>query len=595
MTGVVLLVLAVAWPLALATILATSAVFRGTLKDATWWSWLVTLAPTPALAAALATAEGARLELPWLLLGSVWEIDPARRALLAAAAMVWLLAGLQMRTRFFEGAHRTSLQLGWLLAMTGNVAAMLVQDVAGFYTFFALMSFSAYLLVVHTRTADALSAARVYVAMTVLGEVLILSGLLIATRGLSSPLLVDVPAAIATSSYAGIATLCLWMGFGVKTAVVGLHLWLPGAYTHAPPPVSAVLGGAMINAGVLGILTTLPLGTISLPTLGEFIIVMGLTGAFGGALVGMTQRASVTVLGYSSISQMGLLMVPIGAALHSPSIAPLAIGAVTLFAVHHGLAKASLFLGVDTARRSGRFSRVLVVSLCALVGASLAGAPFTSGAAAKLATKTALYDVASVWPWLGTALSLAAAGTTLLVVRALWCLAHETTEDAVLSSWPVGWLSSVGLVALGVWWLDLPSAAPSWPGAVWSDAVSLVWPIALALLTAGAAAWASSQQLLPSWRVPSGDLLVLLRALWRWVRAWGNAIGSDAGDPARSSASSTVGSDDGVSATAAVRSLRSRVRVEHPAKADDALRSVAPIVFGVLVVMALLLFQLGVS
>ncbi len=595
MIGVVLLVLTVAWPLALATMLATSAVFRGTLQDASWWSWLVTLAPIPALIAALGATQGIRLELPWLLLGSVWEIDPARRALLAAAALVWILAGLHMRTRFVDGTHRTSLQLGWLLAMTGNVAAMLVQDVAGFYTFFALMSFSAYLLVVHTRTDDAFAAGRVYVAMTVFGEVLILSGLLIATRGLSSPLLTDVPVAIATSSHAAIATLCLWMGFGVKTAVVGLHFWLPGAYTHAPPPVAAVLGGAMINAGVLGMLSTLPLGTVSLPTLGAFIIVVGLTGAFGGALVGIMQHASVTVLGYSSISQMGLLMVPIGAALHTPSIAPLAIGAVTLFAVHHGLAKASLFLGVDTARGSDRFSRVLVVSLCALVGASLAGAPFTSGAAAKLVTKYALYDVASVWPWLGTALSLAAAGTTLLVVRALWCLAHETAEGEVVSSWPVGWLMSVGLVVLGVWSLGLPSAAPAWPGAEWLDAVSLMWPIALALVLVGAAAWASSQRLLPLWRVPSGDLLVPLRALWHWVRAQGTGIGRDPSERAKSGASPTLSGAVAAPVIVALQSLRARVRVEHPARADDALRSVAPIVFGVLVVMLLLLFRFGAS
>ncbi len=595
MMAELLVLLAVAWPLSLATILT----LRRSIWGATAWSWAVALAPVPALVAAIGVPDGVSVELSWLLLGSRWEIDAARRALLAAAALVWLLAGWQMRTRFANETHRTSLQLGWLLAFAGNAGVMLVHDVAGLYAFFALMSFSAYPLVVHTRTAEAMSAGRVYLAMTVLGEVLILSGLLIATRGLVSPQLSDLPRALAESSQAGLAIFCLWTGFGVKTAVAGLHLWLPGAYTYALPPVSAVLGGAMINAGVLGLLLTIPLGTVSLTTLGAVVLYVGLLGAFGAAIVGVSQRMSTTVLGYSSISQMGLLMIPLGAALHTPAIAPAAGAAITLFAVHHGLAKASLFLGVDIARRSNMVNRAVLLSLLLFVGASLSGAPLTSGAAAKLATKYALADIANIWPWLSSALSLAAMGTTLLVLRAVWCLAKETSnqetteatsDSTATSAVPLAWFLSVALVLTGVWWLPLPDAARAWPGASAGDAVSLLWPIVLGVALAGAAAWASARHFLPRWHVPAGDLLVPVSALARVLQTVSLRVAHAAESLLRGSSplnenESSPGTGNAL--VRALRNVRSRLRVEQPSESDAALRSFAPIAFAALIVATL--------
>ncbi len=623
MIGELLVLLCVAWPLTLAVTLAC----RRQLATGVLWSWLVVCAPVPALVAALSVPDAVRVELTWLLLGGVWEVDNARRALLAAAALVWLLAGWQMRSRFVNETHRMSLQLAWLLALTGNIGVMLVHDVAGLYAFFALMSFSAYPLVVLTRTPEALAAGRVYLSFTVLAEVLILCGLLIGSSGEVSPQLSDLPVALAASSFTTIASLCLWTGFGVKTAVAGLHLWLPGVYTHAPPPVAAVLGGAMINAGVLGLLVTLPLGAASLPTLGATIVAVGVVGALGAAFVGVTQRSSTTVLGYSSISQMGLLMIPLGAALHTPKIAPAAVAAITLFAVHHGLAKASLFLGVDVAQRSSRASRPLVLTLLMLVGASLAGAPFTSGAAAKLATKYALTDVASTWPWLTTVLSLAAAGTTVLVLRAVFCLAEETSfrsvgdaapsrepghgttggkagravpPDMMTSRWPVSWVLSVALVAIGIWWLPLGDAPRAWPGSSASDAVALLWPVALGCALFFAARWVAARGFLPNWRVPAGDLLVPVSALSRSARALIYKLGHATGRvlSVRGERDADARADARPDATRASGTIahlwhdvRTRWRVKQPHKADSALRSVAPILFGALIVAVLLLLQ----
>ncbi len=591
MMSELLVLLAVAWPLTLAATVA----LRRSISATPAWSWVVCLAPIPALVAAIGVPDAVSVELPWLLLGSRWEIDSTRRALLIAAALVWLLAGWQMRARFTHDTHRTSLQIGWLLALTGNFGVMLVHDVAGLYAFFALMSFSAYPLVVLSRSAKALAAGRVYLAMTVLGEVLILSGLLIASRGLTSPQLADLSITLGDSPYAAYASLCLWTGFGVKTAVVGLHMWLPGAYTHAPPPVSAVLGGAMINAGVLGLLVTLPLGAMSFTKLGTVMIGAGLLGAFGAAVVGVTQRSSATVLGYSSISQMGLLMIPLGAALHTPSIAPAAIAAITLFAVHHGLVKASFFLGVDVARQSNAVSRRLVLVLLLLVGASLAGAPLTSGAAAKLATKYALADVATTWPWLINALSLAAAGTTVLVLRAVWCLSKEPTNPEAAEAgveWPAGWLLSLVLVLTGVWWLPLPEVARAWPGASAGDAVSLLWPIALGVALAGAAMWASTQRLLPRWQVPVGDVLAPLSVLGSGMHAMVLRVAQIAESfmPGGAAQGNQPGSPrTGVVIAQTWRDIRSRLRVDQPGKADATLRSVAPIVFAALIIVVLIL------
>ena len=85
-----------------------------------------------------------------------------------------------------------------------------------------------------------------------------------------------------------------------------LHVWMPLTYSAAPIPAAAVLSGAAVKAGVIGLIRFLPFDT-ALPGWGEALAAVGLFSAFYGVAIGITQPNPKTVLAYSSVSQMGLL------------------------------------------------------------------------------------------------------------------------------------------------------------------------------------------------------------------------------------------------------------------------------------------------
>src|SRR5690606_33576941 len=138
----------------------------------------------------------------------------------------------------------------FLAALAGNLLLLAALDVIVFYLGFALMSFAAYGLVVHEGDARARHAGRYYIAMVVLGEICVISGLrLLASRG--AVWFASMQAAVLAGA-AGRSNLIIGLlvvGFGIKAGVFGLHFWLPLAHPVAPAPASAVLSGAMIKAG----------------------------------------------------------------------------------------------------------------------------------------------------------------------------------------------------------------------------------------------------------------------------------------------------------------------------------------------------------
>ena len=487
---------------------------------------LVPLAALPALLLALFNEPGAVVHLEWILLGTTLGVTEITRVFLLFTSLLWLAAGIYARGYLQDDPRRPRFELLWLLTLSGNLLLILALDVISFYAGFALMTFAAYGLVIHTGKAVALHAGRVYLAMAVLGEGLILVGLFLASNQTGAglqPQLADLPAAVAEFGQRDLLIALLWLGFGIKAGLPLLHLWLPLAHPVAPVPASAVLSGAMIKAGLLGWLHTLPIGLLSMPEWSATMIGAGLLAAFGAAFLALHQQHPKTVLAYSSISQMGLITVGVGMAMQAPDLRPLLVAAVAVYALHHGLSKGALFLGVGIARHPGRLAGPLLWLLLALPALSLAGV-MTSGVVAKLGLKAALDTQMALpdwWAHLPRLLELAAVGTTLIMARYLWLLRSENQGDrAPAASW-AGWLillaAGPALIFLpGHWGLADRSAITA------SDWISLTWPV----LAGTAAALIASRTLKP-WPIPPGDLLALITprpetmaAISAWILAW---------------------------------------------------------------------------
>jgi formate hydrogenlyase subunit 3/multisubunit Na+/H+ antiporter MnhD subunit len=493
--------------LALALLGPAASAFRA---RATGWAVAAAL---PALALAFAKPFEARIEL--MLLGARFGVNPGNAPFLLLAGSLWLAATWFARHYMAHAPHAERYHLFHRLAMTGNFGLILAQDLATFYFFFALMSLSSYPLVIHDGRTVSRRAGRVYLALALLGEVVQFAAFsaIAAHAGAwtfdaARAALIDAPHRL------GLMALLL-AGFGIKAALVPLHVWLPLAHPVAPTPASAVLSGSMIKAGLLGWLNLLPLGAVAAPAHGEVLIVAGLIGVFGAALVGVAQRQPKAVLAYSSISQMGLMILAVGIGLARPEAMKYVFPAVVLYALHHALAKGALFLGVGMASGAprGRRGRAWLWIGMLLPALALAGFPLSSGAAAKVFLKAAAAQAPGEWSErLSALLSLGAVGTTLLMARFMWMLRGKIARDpdghhALARGIWVPWLLLIALVLALPWWLAFrlaPDKAAS--AAAIEYALPFLWPVLAGAAVAGMAAGVA-RRAIPE--VPQGDLLAV--------------------------------------------------------------------------------------
>ena len=463
-------------------------------RDRLWWT--PALGALPALGAALLVPLDTRLEIPWLLLGTVLELDATGRVFLSFSAILWTVAGVHGASTLRGTAGAGRFRTLFLLALAGNLLLILGQDLVSFYTGFSLMGIAAYGLVAHGGSAEARRAGRVYLTMTVAAELALFCALVLIAHQAGG--LTPTPAQLTGLDDLTMALLVL--GLGIKAGLVPLHLWVPLAYPAAPAAAAAVLSGAMSKVALLGWLRFLPLGQAASPGWGALLLLLGLASLVVALPVGLVQSDPRAVLAYSSIAKAGLLALTLGLVLMEPALAPTAVAALALYAAHHGLVKGALFLGVEL-RQQSRLPTLVLAGL-AFLALAMAGAPLTSGAVAKYGIKAPLD--ATAWAWLGAFAAASATAMALLMARFMWSAWRIPYTPAHAGTWPLfAWSILITLVALFPFVLGPPAA--------W---MANLLPVAAALLIALPFALAAQRR--PSLfrplagQVPPGDLLTLI-------------------------------------------------------------------------------------
>lgn len=349
-----------------------------------------------------------------------------------------------------------------------------------FYLFFSVLSLAAYGLVLHDRTASAQRAGRVYIVLAMLGEVALLVAFILADTLSQTLQFGDIRAALATSAWRNAVLAGLLIGFGIKLGLVPAHVWLPLAHPEAPTPASAVLSGIIVEAGVIGFIRFLPLDGAASAGWAGVLIALGLVTAYFGVVVGLMQADAKVILAYSTLSQMGLVVTVLASGMCEGSARTATIDAATLYAAHHGLAKAALFLGVGLAGRSARPSGPVMI-LTTFTALAIAGLPLSGGALAKLAIKTPLGEGTVAW-----LVTLSAVGTTMLMLRFLWALTQlPEREPSESRAWGllIPWFAMAAAAVATPWILfpqlsGHPSAYAAFPANLWAA----LWPILVALV-----------------------------------------------------------------------------------------------------------------
>jgi len=294
--------------------------------------------------------------------GVNFALDPLGALFVAVTAVVGLAASCYSVGYSAHGqpSRTTTGTLPLFLATLLLVPA--AASVATFMVAWELMALSSLLLVAseHRRRAETRDAAQWYAAMTHIGAAAILLGLVLLAAHTGGQTFATMAAHRDRLSVTvrSVVFLLVLVGFASKAGAVPLHVWLPRAHPEAPSPVSALMSGAMVNLGIYGIIR------VGNDLLGGgavwwwwLVLALGAASALFGALHAATSTDLKRLLAYSTVDNMGLVLIGVGAAGALARGGYSLLGALAMLGalfhlVNHSLYKGCLFLGAGAVQHA---------------------------------------------------------------------------------------------------------------------------------------------------------------------------------------------------------------------------------------------------
>ena len=229
------------------------------------------------------------------------------------------------------------------LLMLGGMNGVLISgDIFNLFVFFELASIASYALVAYGNKAEEMEASFKYMAMGVMGSLFILLGIAFLYSNTSTLNMADlsqVLAAQGTNKAVIFASILFILGFGIKSAIVPFHAWLADAYPAAPAPVSAMLAGVVTKSLGIYSLCRIFFNVFGVnPLFLNLLMFLGTVSIIIGGLLALGQTDLKRMLGYSSISQVGYIVLGLGIG------TPLGILGALFHIFNHSMFKSLLFL-----------------------------------------------------------------------------------------------------------------------------------------------------------------------------------------------------------------------------------------------------------
>ncbi len=283
-----------------------------------------------------------------------------------------------------------------LLVFAGLAGITVTGDAFNLFVFLEISSLASYAVISMGSDRRALNAAFQYLVMGTIGATFILIGigfLYMMTGTLNMIDLAERLPAVSETRTVRAGFAFLTVGIGLKLALFPLHLWLPNAYAYAPSAVTAFLAATATKVAVYALLRFLleifgvQFSLQAMP-LDLILMVLGLAGIVSASLVAVFQQNVKRMLAYSSVAQIGYMMLGIGLA------STTGVTAAILHVFNHALMKGALFLalgavayriGSVTLRDFAGLGRRMPWTMAAIVigGLSLIGVPPTVGFVSK--------------------------------------------------------------------------------------------------------------------------------------------------------------------------------------------------------------------
>ena len=327
-------------------------------------------------------------------------VDDLSRVVLFCAGFVGLaslLVGDTMLKDPEEKYNFINLLMGALAGLNGVI---MVQDMFTLYLFLEITAVASFILISFKRDPDGLEAAFKYLILSVVASVLMLSSIAMLLMIAGDTSFAAINAVILTAPHNAFFMLAMGLfmcGLFIKGGIIPFHGWLPDAYSAAPAPVSVLLAGIVTKTvGVYALIRVVTLVFVFDSPIKYLILFVGAVSIVVGALAAMGQKDFKRMLAYSSISQVGYIVIGLG------SGTPLGIFGAIFHLLNHSIFKSLLFVNAaaveeqtgsrDMDSMSGLAAKMPVTGVTSVIAClSAAGIPPLSGFWSKLIIIIALW------------------------------------------------------------------------------------------------------------------------------------------------------------------------------------------------------------
>lgn len=280
----------------------------------------------------------------------------------------------------------------FMILVTGMNGVVVTGDIFNLFVFMEIALLAALALVAFGGRAHEFEASFKYAVMTSVSASLVLIAIAVVYSSASALTMATVARNLAEKS----PFIVLWTGglfmagFGLKAAIMPFHAWLPDAHSSAPAPISAMLSGVLIKTIGVYALIRIFYNVLGAPRLFlQVFLVLGTVSIILGALLAIGQWDIKRLLAYSSISQIGYILLGLGLG------TTLGVVGAVFHMINHAVFKSLLFydagaletaLGTRDLRRMGNVSKLLPVTSGSSMVASLSisGIPPFNGFFSKL-------------------------------------------------------------------------------------------------------------------------------------------------------------------------------------------------------------------
>ncbi|MBQ7764726.1 NADH-quinone oxidoreductase subunit M [bacterium] len=277
----------------------------------------------------------------------VFEIDSIRLILIILTSFIFFLASLASK-RVIRKNHKIYYSM-FLLLMSAILGIFSANDMFVFFLFWELELIPAYFLIGgdygKEYNDNAKKSAIKFVLFTFLGSMFMLLGILLlhfynyTTTGILSATFNDIFTASLPVGMQLFISIMFLIGFGVKLPIIPLHTWLPDAHTNAPTPISMVLAGVLLKTGAYGIFRfNYEMLPEAFKIIAPILAILALINIIYTAFVAYAQTDIKRIVAYSSISNMGLILLGLCA------YNQLGVSASVFHMVAHGLVTCGLFM-----------------------------------------------------------------------------------------------------------------------------------------------------------------------------------------------------------------------------------------------------------